>query len=275
MKLSYASGLLEKVRSQNPLIHHITNQVVMNFTANGLLALGASPVMASAKEEVAEMAQLADALVLNIGTLSKDSVEAMSIAGQAANQKGVPVLLDPVGVGATTFRTSAAKRLLQQVQVSIVRGNAAEIAHLVEVDGWELKGVDAKETANGDVSSLAKRAAIALRTIVVITGKVDVVSDGQVVISIHNGHEMLTKVTGAGCLLTSVIGAFCATSESPLEASASALLFYGVAAERAALQSKERGPGTFQMELLNELSNTSVHDVMTLGKIGGDLDGKS
>ncbi|MFP3324828.1 hydroxyethylthiazole kinase, partial [Planococcus sp. SIMBA_160] len=150
MKISCASNLLEKVRANNPLVHNITNQVVTNFTANGLLALGASPVMANAKEEVAEMAQLADALVLNIGTLTKDTVEAMVIAGQAANEKGVPVLLDPVGVGATTFRTRTAKQLLQQVKISVVRGNAAEIAHLLGVDGWQSKGVDAKET-NGDV----------------------------------------------------------------------------------------------------------------------------
>ena len=268
MKLSYVSHLLEKVRAENPLVHNITNQVVTNFTANGLLALGASPVMANAKEEVAEMAQLADALVLNIGTLTKDTVEAMIIAGQAANEKGVPVLLDPVGVGATTFRTSAAKQLLQQVDITVVRGNAAEIAHLIGVNGWQSKGVDAKET-NGDISSLAKQAAKALQTVVVITGKVDVVSDGEEVLSIHNGHEWLTKVTGTGCLLTSVIGAFCAIEERPVHASASALLFYGVAAEKAAQQTNEKGPGTFQIELLNALSNTNGQDVITLGKLGG------
>ncbi|KEP26270.1 hydroxyethylthiazole kinase [Bacillus zhangzhouensis] len=268
MKISHASNLLEKVRAHNPLVHNITNQVVTNFTANGLLALGASPVMANAKEEVAEMAQLADALVLNIGTLTKDTVEAMVIAGQAANEKGVPVLLDPVGAGATTFRTRAAKQLLQQIKISVVRGNAAEIAHLLGVDGWQSKGVDAKET-NGDVSALAKQAANVFQTVVVITGKVDVVSDGDEVLSIHNGHEWLTKVTGTGCLLTSVIGAFCATGELPLHASAAALLFYGVAAEKAAQQTKGSGPGTFQIELLNALSNTNSDDVITLGKIGG------
>ncbi|WP_458109944.1 hydroxyethylthiazole kinase [Bacillus zhangzhouensis] len=268
MKISHASNLLEKVRAHNPLVHNITNQVVTNFTANGLLALGASPVMANAKEEVAEMAQLADALVLNIGTLTKDTVEAMVIAGQAANEKGVPVLLDPVGVGATTFRTRAAKQLLQQIKISVVRGNAAEIAHLLGVDGWQSKGVDAKET-NGDVSALAKQAANVFQTVVVITGKVDVVSDGDEVLSIHNGHEWLTKVTGTGCLLTSVIGAFCATGELPLHASAAALLYYGVAAEKAAQQTKGSGPGTFQIELLNALSNTNSDDVITLGKIGG------
>ncbi|OLP66919.1 Hydroxyethylthiazole kinase [Bacillus pumilus] len=269
MEISHASNLLDMVRSKHPLIHHMTNQVVMNFTANGMLALGASPVMAHAKEEVAEMAQLADALVLNIGTLTKETVEAMIIAGQAANEKGIPVLLDPVGVGATTFRTSMVRQLLQQVKITVVRGNAAEIAHLVEVDGWELKGVDAIET-KGDVSVVAKQAAKALHTVVVITGKVDVVSDGHVVQSVHNGHEWLTKVTGAGCLLTSVIGAFCTTGEPPLHASVAALLFYGVAAERAAQQTKGNGPGTFQIEFLNALSNTNANDVITLGKIGGE-----
>ncbi|MDQ0818846.1 hydroxyethylthiazole kinase [Bacillus pumilus] len=268
MKTSCVSHLLERVRAENPLVHNITNQVVTNFTANGLLALGASPVMANAKEEVAEMARLADALVLNIGTLTKDTVEAMVLAGQAANEKGVPVLLDPVGVGATTFRTKAAKQLLGQVNITVVRGNAAEIAHLLGVDGWESKGVDAK-AANGDVPALAKQAARTLQTVVVITGKIDVVSDGEDVLSIHNGHEWLTKVTGTGCLLTSVIGAFCAAGERPLHASAAALLFYGVAAERAAQYTKDKGPGTFQMELLNALSQTNGDDVLTLGRIGG------
>ncbi|PRS22354.1 MULTISPECIES: hydroxyethylthiazole kinase [Bacillus] len=268
MKTSRASHLLEKVREENPLVHNITNQVVTNFTANGLLALGASPVMANAKEEVAEMAQLADALVLNIGTLTKETVEAMILAGQAANEKGVPVLLDPVGVGATTFRANAAKQLLENVKMTVVRGNAAEVAHLLGVDGWESKGVDVK-AANGDVSALAKQASIVLQTIVVITGKVDVVSDGNEVLSIHNGHEWLTKVTGTGCLLTSIIGAFCAAGERPLHASAAALLFYGVAAEKAALHTKDKGPGTFQMELLNALEHTTGDDVLTLGKLGG------
>ncbi|MBU8637298.1 hydroxyethylthiazole kinase [Bacillus pumilus] len=268
MKTSIASHLLEKVRAENPLVHNITNQVVTNFTANGLLALGASPVMANAKEEVAEMAQLADALVLNIGTLTKETVESMILAGQAANKKGIPVLLDPVGVGATTFRLKAAKQLLEQVNITVVRGNAAEIAHLLEVDGWESKGVDAK-AANGDVSALVKQAAKTLQTVVVITGEVDVVSDGEDVLSIHNGHEWLTKVTGTGCLLTSVIGAFCAAGERPLHASAAALLFYGVAGEKAAQYTQNKGPGTFQMELLNALSHTTGNDVLTLGKIGG------
>ncbi|WP_426551596.1 hydroxyethylthiazole kinase [Bacillus pumilus] len=268
MKTSDASHLLEKVRAENPLVHNITNQVVTNFTANGLLALGASPVMANAKEEVAEMAQLADALVLNIGTLTKETVEAMILAGQSANKKGIPVLLDPVGVGATAFRMKAAKQLLEQVNMTVVRGNAAEIAHLLEVDGWESKGVDAKAT-NGDVSALVKQAARTLQTVVVITGKVDVVSDGEDVLSIHNGHEWLIKVTGTGCLLTSVIGAFCAAGERPLHASAAALLFYGVVAEKAAQYTQNKGPGTFQMELLNALSHTTGDDVLTLGKIGG------
>ncbi|MGQ9021762.1 hydroxyethylthiazole kinase [Bacillus pumilus] len=268
MKTSCVSHVLERVRAENPLVHNITNQVVTNFTANGLLALGASPVMANAKEEVAEMAQLADALVLNIGTLTKDTVEAMVLAGQAANENGVPVLLDPVGVGATTFRTKAAKQLLEQVNMTVVRGNAAEMAHLLGVDGWESKGVDAK-AANGDVSALAKQAARTLQTVVVITGKVDVVSDGEDVLSIHNGHEWLTKVTGTGCLLTSVIGAFCAVGERPIHASAAALLFYGVAAERAAHYTQDKGPGAFQMELLNALTHTTGDDVVTMGRIGG------
>ncbi|MED4973982.1 hydroxyethylthiazole kinase, partial [Geobacillus thermoleovorans] len=121
--------LLERVREENPLVHNITNVVVTNWTANGLLALGASPVMAYAKEEVGEMAKLAGALVLNIGTLNDKEVEAMLVAGQAANEAGVPVIFDPVGAGATRYRTETARRIAEQVKLAVIRGNAAEIAN--------------------------------------------------------------------------------------------------------------------------------------------------
>ncbi|MGE6630477.1 hydroxyethylthiazole kinase [Bacillus sp. NPDC077027] len=273
MNTKQASDILEAVRTKNPLVHNITNQVVTHFTANGLLALGASPVMANAKEEVAEMAQIADALVLNIGTLTKETVEAMIIAGKAANEKGVPVLLDPVGAGATIFRTQSAKQILNQVDIAVVRGNAAEIANVLEAEGWEIKGVDAKE-GHGDVRELAKKAALEFGSVVVITGKVDVVTDGKDDLTICNGHEWLTKVTGAGCLLTSIVGAFCAVSNSPLHAAAAALVFYGVAAEKAAQRTVEQGPGSFQIELLNQLLQTSVQDVVTSGRLGGHEHGE-
>jgi hydroxyethylthiazole kinase len=256
---------LEKVREANPLVHNITNVVVTNFTANGLLALGASPVMAYAKEEVADMARIAGALVLNIGTLNEAEVEAMLIAGRSANQHGVPVIFDPVGAGATAYRTKTAQTILREVRVSVIRGNAAEIAHVIG-ENWAIKGVDAGE-GSGDAVSLAQSAAKLLGTTVVITGKEDVITDGRTTYLIRNGHPILTKVTGTGCLLTSVLGAFAAVEKDVLLAGASALVSYGVAAELAAAGRGAEGPGRFQIEFLNQLARITADDVHRYGAI--------
>ncbi len=261
MDTSYVGELLQRVREENPLIHNITNVVVTNFTANGLLALGASPVMAYAAEEVAEMAKIAGALVLNIGTLNSTVVESMLIAGKSANESGVPVVLDPVGAGATVYRTETAQKILKQVKVSILRGNAAEIANTAGQQ-WNIKGVDAGES-QADPVFLAKSAAKKLNTVVVLTGKEDVVSDGEKTFVVKNGDAALTKVTGTGCLLTSVIGAFTAVEPDRIKASVAALAYYGVAAEIAA--QKTAGPGSFQIEFLNQLSNVTAKEIQQLG----------
>ncbi|ALA68788.1 hydroxyethylthiazole kinase [Geobacillus stearothermophilus 10] len=257
--------LLERVREENPLVHNITNVVVTNFTANGLLALGASPVMAYAKEEVGEMAKLAGALVLNIGTLNDQEVEAMLVAGQAANEAGVPVIFDPVGAGATRYRTETARRIAEQVKLAVIRGNAAEIANMIG-EAWAIKGVDAGG-GSGDRVALAKRAAEQLGAVVAITGKEDVVADGQTTYLIQNGHPLLTKVTGAGCLLTSVVGAFAAVERDAAAAAVAALVYYGVAAEQAAAKAGERGPGSFQTAFLDALAYTSIDDVKRYGRV--------
>ncbi|MEH7106599.1 hydroxyethylthiazole kinase [Bacillus sp. JJ1764] len=253
---------LQKVRERNPLVHNITNVVVTNFTANGLLAMGASPVMAYAPEEVADMAKIASSLVLNIGTLSEPVVEAMLIAGKAANEQGVPVIFDPVGAGATPYRTKTAHKILSEVKVNIIRGNAAEIANVVG-EKWEIKGVDAGNTG-GNVVELAQKAAKKLACTVVITGKEDVVSDCNATYLISNGHPILTKVTGTGCLLTSVVGVFAGVEHDLMKATISALTFYGVAAEKAAHKTVECGPGSFQIEFLNQLSLISEEDLHQL-----------
>lgn len=257
--------VVEKVRKQNPLVHNITNVVVTNFTANGLLALGASPVMAYSKHEVADMAMIAGALVLNIGTLNDAEIESMILAGKSANQHGVPVLLDPVGAGATLYRTQTAQRILREVQVSLVRGNAAEIANVVG-EAWAIKGVDVGEGA-GDVVALAQKAAKTLRSIVVITGKDDVITDGETTFLVHNGHPMLTKVTGTGCLLTSVIGAFAAVTEDKLRGAVAALAYYGVTAQIAWSNQGESGPGSFQIEFLNQLAKVSSENVIEMASV--------
>lgn len=259
MEKTSLSETLKKVREVNPLVHNITNVVVTNFTANGLLALGASPVMANAKEEAADMAKIASSLVLNIGTLNPQTVEAMVIAGKAANEHNVPVIFDPVGVGATPYRTESAQKIISEVKVSVIRGNAAEIANAVG-ENWQIKGVDGGN-AKGNLTDLAITAAKKFNCVVVITGKDDVVSDGNNTYVVANGHPILTKVTGTGCLLTSVIGAFAGVERDLLQASVAALTYYGVAAEKASKKTAELGPGSFQIEFLNQLSLVSSEDM--------------
>ncbi|WP_043933226.1 hydroxyethylthiazole kinase [Bacillus sp. EB01] len=263
MKNTEITTLVDKVRQTNPLVHNITNVVVANFTANGLLALGASPVMAYAAEEVADMARIAGSLVLNIGTLTPSVVDAMVIAGSSANEHGVPVILDPVGAGATPYRTETARQLASQLRLSIIRGNAAEVANLIG-EPWEIKGVDAADSDRG-IRELAVLAARQLETVIVITGKEDVITDGKSTYVIHNGHPLLTRVTGAGCLLTSVIGAFSAIEKNSIKAAAAAVITYGVAAEIAAEKAGVHGPGSFQSEFLNQLYKINSTDIEKRG----------
>ncbi|MFF2015904.1 hydroxyethylthiazole kinase [Paenibacillus sp. NPDC058177] len=244
---------LSKVREQNPLIHNITNIVVTNFTANGLLALGASPFMADSQEEVADVAQMAASVVLNIGTLNEQVIRSMILAGQSANVHGTPVVLDPVGAGATSYRTEIVQKLVGAISLTALRGNVAEVAN-VAGEQWAIKGVDAG-AGDGDAVGLAQKAARKLGCIVIVTGKEDIITDGVTTYIAANGHPILTKVTGTGCLLSAVTGAFLAVgADSPLEAVAEAISFYGVAAEIAEERTRGQGPGSFQIEFLNQLS---------------------
>ncbi|MBA4602635.1 hydroxyethylthiazole kinase [Thermoactinomyces mirandus] len=258
--------LLPRVRNEQPLVHNITNVVVTSFTANGLLALGASPVMAYAREEVADMARLARAVVLNIGTLDHTVVDAMIIAGKSANQQGVPVIFDPVGVGSTAFRLEMARKILSEVKVSVIRGNAGEIAGLIGKTGMT-RGVDALEQEAGNLVETAATCARQYRTIVAMTGKEDILTDGVTHYMVQNGHPMLTKVTGTGCLLSSVLGAFVAVEENHLLAAVSGVASYGVAAELAARKTGEKGPGHFQILFLDQLYRLSEEDLSSLGRI--------
>jgi hydroxyethylthiazole kinase len=240
---------LATIRERRPLVHQITNFVVMNETANATLALGALPVMAHAVQEVEEMASAASALVLNIGTLSDEWVEAMLLAGHAANRAGVPVVLDPVGAGATAYRTETARNLVEDLDIAVVRGNSAEIATLAGHKA-EIRGVEAVGSAPGP--ELAREAARALGCVAAVTGPIDHVSDGERVLAIANGHELLATVTGTGCMSTAITGCFLAVRpDDPLEAAAEALVAFGVAGEDAA--KKAKGPGSFHVELYDAL----------------------
>jgi hydroxyethylthiazole kinase len=242
---------LRTLRERRPLVHQITNYVVMNETANATLALGALPVMAHAREEVEEMTGLAGALVLNIGTLSEHWVEAMLAAGRAANARGVPVVLDPVGAGATRYRTETAHRILAEVDVTVLRGNAGEVATLVGVEA-EVRGVESIASGR-DAGELAHAAARSLGVVASVTGPVDHVSDGERTLAVANGHELLAAVTGTGCMSSALTGCFLAAKpEAPLEAAAEALAAFGVAAEDAAAGA--RGPGTFHAGLYDALA---------------------
>ena len=242
---------LRALRERKPLVHQITNYVVMNETANATLALGALPVMAHAREEVEEMVALAGALVINIGTLSPHWVEAMLAAGKAANAHEVPVVLDPVGAGATRYRTDTAKRLLDEVEVAVLRGNGGEIATLVGVDA-EVRGVESIATG-AEPAELARAAARSLGVVASVTGPVDHVSDGDDVLAVANGHELLASVTGTGCISSAVTGCFLATKpDEPLAVAAEALAAFGVAGEDAARNAK--GPGSFHVGLYDALA---------------------
>jgi hydroxyethylthiazole kinase len=243
---------LAAIRERKPLVHQITNYVVMNETANATLALGALPVMAHAIEEVEEMASVAGALVLNIGTLSQPWIDSMLLAARAANRAGVPVVLDPVGAGATKLRTETAKRILDGAEIAVVRGNAAEIATLAGREA-EIRGVESIGASDSG-AELAKAAASALGSVVAVTGPVDHVSDGERVVAVANGHELLSTVTGTGCMSTAITGCFLAVAaDRPLEAAAEALAAFGVAGEDAARGAK--GPGSFHAALYDALYN--------------------
>ncbi|MFB4164423.1 hydroxyethylthiazole kinase [Alteribacillus sp. JSM 102045] len=258
MRSKEVSKLLEQVREQKPLIHNITNVVVTNFTANGILSMGASPVMANAVQEAADMASAADALVLNIGTLNEGQVESMMLAGKQANEKGIPVVLDPVGAGATTYRTETARNLLEQLNITLLRGNEAEVSAIAGLDS-DIRGVDASGRER-DLGAIAGHAAKTLNIPVAVTGAKDAVTDGTNLYTIYNGHSMLTKITGTGCLASAVTAAFLTVSGSVAEGAAAALGYYGVAAERAEGFASMEGPGTFQMELLNALYHSGEMD---------------
>lgn len=242
---------LALIRQNKPLVHQITNYVVMNETANATLALGALPVMAHAREEVQEMVALAGCLVLNIGTLSREWIEAMVLAGRAANDRKIPVVLDPVGAGATRYRSDTARRLLGEVEIAVLRGNPAEIASLVGVAA-EIRGVESI-TAALDPAEIARAAGRKLGLVASVTGPVDYVSDGARLAAVSNGHPFLATVTGTGCISTAITGCFLAAKPAdPFAAAVEALVAMGVAGEDAAVGAP--GPGTFHVRLYDALA---------------------
>lgn len=248
---------LEKVRSDSPLVHNITNYVVMNSTANALLSVGASPVMAHAVDEVEDMVGIASALVINMGTLSEKWVEAMLKAGKKAKDIGIPVVFDPVGVGATPYRTNTAEAIINVCKPSIIRGNASEIMALCNTK-IRTKGVDSTMSADSALES-ARFLARETGAVVVISGEIDYITDGEKLVSLKNGSPLMPKVTGMGCTATAIIGAFAGIGEDLFSASVMAMAVMGIAGEIAA--EKSEGPGSMQLHFLDELHNLSAESV--------------
>lgn len=248
---------LALIKEQKPLIHNITNYVVMNFTANALLSMGASPVMAHAEEEVEEMVAIAGALVLNIGTLSDGWIRAMLRAGRKASELKKPIILDPVGSGATSLRTRTARKIIEQTEVTVIRGNASEVLSLKETDA-KTKGVDSIHSVE-DAAETAGILASALGTTLAITGPVDLVTDGARIIRVLNGHPLMGQVTGTGCVATAVTGAFLAVDPNPVDAVVSSLGFLGLAGEKAGVTAS--APGSFQVAFLDALHSITPKEL--------------
>ena len=240
---------LAKLRGRSPLVHCVTNAVVTNFTANVLLAVGAAPAMVVSVEEVEEFVRIADALLVNVGTITTTDAEAMLKAAEAAGQTGTPWVLDPVAAGVLSYRTSIVGKLVG-LRPTVIRGNASEILALNGLSGGG-RGVDST-VASSDALPAAIELARSSGAVVALSGKVDYVTDGERTVAIEGGHELMSRVTGMGCTLGALIAAFLPVSADPLSAAAAASAIFGAVGEQAA--AKSGGPGSFAVEFLDRLS---------------------
>ena len=259
MKITTSSiwSSVREIRQKSPVIHNITNYVVMNNSANALLALGASPVMAHAEEEVEDMVNIAGALVINIGTLSPPWIRAMFRAAYQARDRNIPIILDPVGAGATVYRTTTARELIQEVPPSIIRGNASEIMALLEEDA-KTTGVEST-CASHTALDIAHQLNRIYGSVICVSGETDYIIYGGDVTKIMNGHPMMTKVTGMGCIATALCGAFAAVNHAFAEATAQAMAVMGIAGEIGVKDVP--GPGSLQVRFLDALYRLSEEDI--------------
>ena len=269
---TYIGNLLENVRERAPLVHHITNYVTVNDCANITLSIGASPVMADDINEVEAMTSISSSLVINIGTLNSRTVECMIKAGKKANEVGIPVILDPVGAGATPYRTKVAKTIMDNIELAVIRGNLSEIKTLYGIN-TKTKGVDSlydtsikDELEKGKL--LAKDFSKRVGSIIAITGAVDIVTDGKMIYTVENGHKIMSKITGTGCMCSSLIGAYLGTNEDNLLAALSGVVSMGISGELAYESLKEgEGTGTFKVRLMDNIYNLSKEVIEKRGKI--------
>jgi len=258
---------LTELRSKVPLVHNITNYVTVNDVANALLAIGASPIMADDINETADITAISSALVINIGTLNERTIASMIVSCKKANALGIPVIFDPVGAGASKFRNDTTKEILKQVKVTILRGNLSEVSF---VAGLEVttKGVDSSEADEcNDNVAVAKTVAKNLNCIVAITGAVDIISDGERVVKISNGHKRLSKVTGTGCMTTALVGAFSGAGTDYFTAAVGGVASMGIAGEIAFEKAGNIGIGSFHMAIIDALSNLDGEMMLKRAKL--------
>jgi hydroxyethylthiazole kinase len=258
-----AGEILERIRNARPVVHSITNYVVMNSTANVLLAMGASPIMAHAPEEMEDISRISSALVVNIGTLSKPWIEAMHLACRFAVVANKPVVLDPVGAGATSLRTTTATDIIEQTRPSVIRGNASEILSL-SPQGGTTRGVDSMHSVDEAVEA-ARSSASSLGTVIAVTGERDLITDGKRSLVVTGGSRLMGAVTGTGCAASVIVGAFLAAETDAVVASASALAFFKLAAERAAAEAPY--PGSFWIKVLDALYTITPADLESHARI--------
>lgn len=263
-------NLLDEVRNKKPLVHNITNYVTVNDCANILLAIGASPIMADDIKEAADITGISSALVINIGTLNERTIESMIASGKKANELNIPVVFDPVGAGASNFRNETTKRILEEVNISVLRGNMSEIKFISGLKSTT-KGVDASEsdesTGNDERINVAKNLANRLNCTVAITGATDIVSDGKRVSLLDNGTKMLSNVTGTGCMTSSLTGAFCGAGLDNFIAAISAITSMGIAGEIAFEKAGQIGTGSFHIAIIDAISNLNSEIISNMAKI--------
>ncbi|HYE83379.1 MAG TPA: hydroxyethylthiazole kinase [Clostridia bacterium] len=261
-----AAGLLTKIKENRPVIHHITNYVTMNDSANIVLAVGGSPIMANDTAEVTEVVAISKSLVLNMGTPNRNNFRSMLLAGSKANELGIPVILDPVGAGVTAFRKEICGRLLTDIRPAVIRGNFSEIMQLAGMNGYS-RGIDSSlDTDNG--KGLVRELAGRLNCIVAATGRYDMVSDGKTTYTIHNGHELLSRVTGTGCMTSSLIGAFCSVAQDYLAGAVGGIMAMGISGQLAfdGMLPGE-GTGMFKVRLFDNIYNLDGDTLVKEGAV--------
>ena len=262
--------LLEEVRNNKPLVHNITNYVTVNDCANILLALGASPIMADDIKEAADITKISSALVINIGTLNERTIESMIVSGKKANELNIPVVLDPVGAGASEFRNETTKRIIEEVKISVLRGNMSEIKFISGLESTT-KGVDASErdmqNGNDEGVQVAENLANKLKCTVAITGATDIISDGERVAILENGNKMLSNVTGTGCMTSALVGGFCGAGSDYFIGAISGIMSMGIAGEIAFEKAGQIGTGSFHIAIIDAISNLNSKIIKNMAKI--------